>query len=54
MILDNSVMDDRNPGAGMRMRINVARFSVGCPAGMSDPAASGQRFHRSQLLSQTR
>ena len=42
-VLDDAVVDDRHPVAGVRMRVGLVRLAVGCPAGMADAGGAGER-----------
>ena len=42
-ILDDAVVHDGHPVAGMRMGIGLVRLAVGCPAGMADAGGAGER-----------
>jgi hypothetical protein len=45
-VLDDAVVNHRNPVGGMGMRIAFGRSAVGCPAGVTDADVSSKRLTR--------
>src|SRR6516225_6694885 len=49
-VLDDAVVHDRHPVAGVRMGVALAWSPVGGPAGVADPGGAGERRTREPLL----